>query len=67
MKAQEDNSQSRARAVGRVVDHIDLALETATRRFAEGAPADEAILAVNDVLEFAIELPLPIFLSLSPT
>jgi len=54
------------RSVSRVVRHLDTALETATRRFAEGAPASEAILAVNDVLENTIELPLPIFFSLSP-
>lgn len=53
-------------SVPQVVRHMESALEAAARRFATGASADEAMRFVNDLIERAIELPSPLFLSMSP-
>ena len=48
------------------VELMVTALRRASRRFAEGAPADESLGVIDDALAAAVEMPAPLFLRMSP-
>jgi hypothetical protein len=52
--------------IGRVLEEMDEALQSASRRFAEGASARESIDATNDAIGLVVDLPVEHFVRMSP-
>ena len=50
----------------RIIEQMGAALRDASRRFSEGAPADESIEATNEAIGLVVELPPEVFLQMSP-
>lgn len=50
----------------RIIEQMGAALRDASRRFSEGASADESIEATSDAIGLAVEVPSEIFLQMSP-
>lgn len=50
----------------RVADLMDAAMRQATRRFAEGAPVEEALQATHDAFALVVDVPADLFLTMSP-
>jgi hypothetical protein len=52
--------------ISHVIEQMGAALRLATRRFAEGAPAQESIDATNQALALVVDLPATTFVGMSP-
>jgi hypothetical protein len=52
--------------ISRVLDQMEQALQSASRRFAEGASARESLDATNDAIGLAVEMPIESFVRMSP-
>jgi hypothetical protein len=51
---------------GHVLEQIDSVLNHASRRFAEGASTEESLEALNRAFELVVDVPVPLFLTMSP-
>jgi len=52
--------------VTRIIEQMGAALRQATRRFAEGTPAEESLEAANEAIGLAVDMPAELFLRMSP-
>jgi hypothetical protein len=50
----------------RVVEQMTVTLRRATQRFAEGASAEESLARANEAMSIGVEVPIDLFLRMSP-